>query len=109
MQFGTDPRKLVRSGDPDTSHFAAESVDSEKLERIVYNTICSFGQNGCISDQVRGALPGLPYSSVTARFKALLDRGLVEDTGERRVGISGKKQRVIRERLDNGQRILPLF
>jgi len=96
FNFGTDPHKLVRRYDPDTSHEAAYSVDSTKLERRVYECIRSFGTHGCISDQVRLALEGLPYSSVTARFRALLDKHLIIDTGERRKGSSGRNQRVMR-------------
>ena len=30
--FGTHPKKLVRTDDPDTSHAAANSVDTSQLE-----------------------------------------------------------------------------
>jgi len=96
LEFGTAPHKLVRRGDPDTSHDAAYAVNSGKLERLVYNCIHDFGYHGCISDDVRMILKDLPYSSVTARFRALLDRNLIEDTGERRQGLSGRSQRVVR-------------
>ena len=33
MNFGTDPRKLVRTNDPDTSHEAAVKVDTSRLEQ----------------------------------------------------------------------------
>ena len=93
--FGTDPDVLVRRDDPDTSHAAAEAVDTTKLEHLVYNTIASFGEKGCISDEVRGRFPQYPYSSITARYKALLDKGLIVDTGLRRAGNSGRGQRVL--------------
>lgn len=94
--FGTESRKLARRNDPDTSHDAARSVDTSKLEALVFNTIKSYGANGCISDEVRGRFPGLPYSSITARYKALIDKHLIEDTGMRRAGVSGRSQRVLR-------------
>lgn len=96
--FGTDPHKLVRSGDPDTSHEAAKSVDTKRLEWMVYTAICSFGKAGCISDEVLTRFPNFPYSSITARYKALMDKGSIEDTGERRPGRSGKNQRVMRKK-----------
>ena len=96
MSFGTDPRKLVRTNDPDTSHDAAVKVDTSRLEQMVYETIKTFGERGCISDEVRAKFIGFPYSSVTARYRALLDRGYIEDTGMRRKGTSGKNQRVMR-------------
>ena len=92
--FGTEPFKLVRNQDPTTSHQAAQTVDTTKLERIVYEAIQSFPE-GCISDQVLEALPNYRYSSITPRYKALLQKGFIEITGTKD-GRSGKKQRVMR-------------
>ena len=94
--FGTDPRKLVRNDSPQTSKDAAHAVDTTNLERLVLGTIAAFGTRGCISDDVLHALDGLPYSSVTARYKALSDKGMIEYTGEQRQGKSGRNQRVMR-------------
>lgn len=96
LSFGTDPRKLVRHEDPDTSHIAAQSVDSGTLERLVLSAIESFGEDGCISDEVLQMFPSLPYSSVTARYKALMTKGLIVDTGLRRKGRSSRPQRVMK-------------
>jgi hypothetical protein len=94
--FGSEPKKLVRTNDPDTSHAAANAVDSTTLERLVYEAIKTFGDTGCISDQILAMHPTYPYSSITARFRALLDKGFIVDTGERRPGKSGKPQRVVK-------------
>jgi len=94
--FGTQATKLVRRKDPDTSKIAAVLVDSTKLEKLVYEAIKSFGVYGCISDQVRARYPTYPYSSITARYRALLDKGFIVDTGERRPGKSKRQQRVMR-------------
>jgi len=95
-QFGTSPRKLVRTDDPDTSHEAAEAVDSTRLERMVFDAIGTFGRNGCISDELRAKFfTGYSYSSITARYSALLDRGKIEIIGKRK-GISGRNQRIMR-------------
>ena len=96
MQFGTDPKHLVRKDSPDTSHEAAEYVDTTRLEQMVYEAIKAFGARGCISDEVRAKFSGYPYSSITARYRALLDKGYIEDTGQRRQGQSGRNQRVMR-------------
>ena len=49
-----------------------------------------------ISDEVRAAMPDVSsYSSVTARYKALKDKGLVLLSGERRPGRSGRNQSVM--------------
>lgn len=93
--FGTDPHKLVRKNDPDTSHEAAAAVNTTKLESAVYDAIEWGGPLGMTSDEVRARFPGLPYSSVTARYRALLDKGLIFDCGMRRPGNSGRSQRVL--------------
>lgn len=95
MIFGTSFCKLVRRNDPDTSQVAAVLVNSSELEEMVYHTIKSFGVIGCIQDDVLTCHRSYPYSSITARFKALLDKGLIQDTGERRKGRSGRSQRVL--------------
>jgi len=92
--FGTEPFKLVRKEDPITSHEAAQGVDTTKLEQIVYEAIKGF-PNGCISDEVLEALPDYRYSSITPRYRALLDKGFIEITGTKD-GRSGKKQRVMK-------------
>ena len=92
--FGTEAFKLVRKDDPTTSHEAAQAVDTTKLERIVYEAIQSFPE-GCISDQVLEALPNYRYSSITPRYKALLQKGFIEITGTKD-GRSGKKQRIMK-------------
>ena len=94
--FGTNPHILHRADATDTSVEAAYEVDTTRLEGLVYSTIHRFGQRGCISDEVRDLYPNYPYSSITARYRALLDKGFIEDTGERRKGRSGKNQRVMR-------------
>jgi hypothetical protein len=93
--WGTMWKKLVRKDAPITSIEAAEAIDTTRLERIVYEVIASY-PNGCIQDQVLASLPDLAYSSVTARFSALLRKGLIEDTGETRRGRSGRNQRVLK-------------
>ena len=96
--FGTHPSKLHRLQDPDTSVEAAKAVNTTRLERQVYEIIAGFGDIGCISDDVRyhPNMIDKPYSSVTARYKALMEKGFIEDTGERRKGASGRNMRVMR-------------
>jgi hypothetical protein len=94
MEFGTFFGKLFRKNDPQTSFEAAEKVDTPSLEKMVYEAIKSFGEHGCISDQILEMFPQMPYSSITARYKALLSKGYIEITGTR-VGRSGRQQRVM--------------
>jgi hypothetical protein len=92
--FGTAPFKLSRKDSPETSKEAAQAVDSTKLEQIVYEAIKSF-PDGCISDEVLEALPNHGYSSITPRYRALLNKGFIEITGTKE-GRSGKKQRIMK-------------
>ena len=94
MQFGTIWKKLVRRKDPQTSQDAAKLVNTTKMEQVVYEVIASYPQ-GCIQDEVLAQLMSYPYSTVTARFKALLDKGYIVDTGLTRPGKSGRNQRVL--------------
>jgi len=92
--FGTPAFKLVRKEDPTTSHQAAQKVDTTKLESLVYEAIKGF-PDGCISDEILEMYPNYPYSSITARYKSLLDKGFIEVTGVKR-GKFGRNQRVMR-------------
>ena len=94
--FGTEPFKLVRNQDPTTSHQAAQAVDTTKLETMVYEAIKGFPE-GCISDDILGMFQNYPYSSITARYRALLDKGFIEVTGVKR-GKFGRNQRIMRAR-----------
>ena len=92
--FGQPAFKLVRKEDPATSHEAAQAVDSTKLEQMVYEAIKSH-PDGCISDEILKMYPQYPYSSITARYRALLDKGFIEVTGVKR-GRFGRNQRIMR-------------
>jgi hypothetical protein len=94
LDFGTEPKKLYRRVDPDTSRDSAHSVDTQNMERIVLDAISRF-PNGCTADEVVESL-GMRWNSVTPRFSALMRKGYIVDTGERKVGQSGRKQRIIK-------------
>ena len=93
--FDTPAFKLVRRDDPDTSHDAAESLPVSDMERIVADTIARFGAAGAISDQIVDALPHLRYSTITARYKQLKEKGLVKVDDRKRKGKSGRNQLVM--------------
>ena len=92
--FETPPTYLFRDGGADTSREAAESFDVSEMESVVYDAIKELGPKGCISDEVRKYLGGMNYGTVTARYKALWEKGLISYTGKR-PGISGRNQRVM--------------
>ena len=93
--FGTHPKKLVRTDDPDTSHVAANSVDTSQLESMVYEVISKY-PDGCIADDVERELAHLRSHSITPRFAPLMRKGFIVDTGERRMASSGRSQRVVK-------------
>jgi len=92
--FGSPAFKLARREDPVTSHQAAQGVDSTKIEQLVYEAIKSF-PDGCISDEILEMYPNYPYSSITARYRALLDKGFIEVSGVKR-GKFGRNQRIMK-------------
>jgi DNA-binding MarR family transcriptional regulator len=81
-----DRRALYRKGDPDTSRDAALRVDVTALEAMVLKAIRAHGRAGVTGKELAEQFSEYPYSSITARPKALKDKGLVVSTGERRDG-----------------------
>jgi len=94
--FGTNPKKMARGTDPDTSHDAAEKVDTARLERMVYEVICMY-PNGCTSDQIMRHFPRHGVQTISPRYAPLIRKGLIYDTGERRPGSLGRQQRVLKK------------
>lgn len=95
--FGTDPHFLHRRDSPQTSIDAAYGVNTGKLEKMTFKTICDYGDRGCIQDDVLDAYPYSPYSSITARFCALERKNLIVRGPDTRTGRAGEEQRVMRK------------
>ena len=93
--FETPAYKLARRDDPSTSHDAAEQLDVNKMERVVLAAITSFAADGCISDDVLRILPGYRYSTITARYKQLKEKGLVFTDHRKRKAESGRQQLIM--------------
>ena len=93
--FGTEPFKMVRKDDPETSMDAAEKVDSTTLERQVYEVIAKH-PDGCIAEEVMSHFPNHGIQTISPRFAPLLRKGLIEDTGKRRKAFTGHSQRVLK-------------
>lgn len=87
--------RLVRNNANDTSFAAANSININALEQTIYDAIKNAGDYGITADELRNKFPNLSYSSVTARPSALKAKGLVQDSGRRRAGISGRLQVVL--------------
>ena len=93
--FDTPAYKLARTHDPATSHDAADSINASHMEQVVLEKIEDFGSDGCISDQVLAALPHYGYSTVTARYKQLKEKGFIKVDDRKRKGKSGRGQLVM--------------
>ena len=93
--FGTHPKEMARTEDADTSHQAAEKIDSTKLEQMVYEVIAKH-PNGCTSDEIMKYFPGHGVQTISPRYAPLLRKGYIYDTGERKQGSSGRSQRVMK-------------
>lgn len=87
---------LSRGTDPSTSKAAGMSFDPTQLELEVLNAIRTFGDEGATQDDVLSKLRRISHSSITPRFRPLLNKGLLVDTGCKRKGVSGRSQRVMR-------------
>lgn len=94
----TEVWKLYRKDGIETSKEAAESLSPvTHLESFVYDIICDFPE-GCTQDEVlqRAKHHGdFAYSSITARFRGLIDKKKIVRTDERRKGRSGRNQSVL--------------
>ena len=93
----TNPKTLHRAVGPDTSKEAAYSIHVSKMEQVVLNTILAYGSRGCISDEIQEALSATKYaySTITARYKALKDKGLVKVDKRTMKGRSGRQQQLM--------------
>jgi len=95
LQSHDGSKFLRKNTDPDTSHEAADKLDTTQLEAVVLATIQSFS-NGCIGDDVVKALPAWGVETISPRYAALIRKGHIVDTGERRKAKSGRSQRVMK-------------
>ena len=92
----TRTETLHRHHASDTSIEAAESIDTTRLEQMILEDIELSGVWGMIQDDLIRMHPGYSYSSVTARPSSLKRKGLIFDSGERRMGRSGRRQAVLK-------------
>lgn len=95
LQFPSEAR--FRATDPSTSAEAAASFDPTDMEQVVLGAVMVF-PNGATQDDVVNLLEpyGYRYGTITPRFRPLLNKGLLVETGEKRKGKSGRSQRVVK-------------
>jgi hypothetical protein len=78
-----------------TSWFAVTTQAPATMQRVVLAAITSFAANGCISDDVLRILPGYRYSTITARYKQLKEKGLIFTDHRKRKAESGRQQLIM--------------
>ncbi len=94
---------LARTHDPKTSWEAAEKVDTNKLESLVLRVLSELGDRGGTNDEVLEYLHDTQLwkkytvmfpkeSSITPRYKQLINKGLVYRDGTTRKGSMGRSQ-----------------
>jgi len=76
----------ARRADPPTSKAAARSVDANQLEQVVLEVLRSH-PHGLTSHEV-ASITGLSLVTVSPRFRPLVNKNLVIDSGEKRAGVS---------------------
>ena len=84
----------VRATDPDTAVEAAYSVHVAPIEIAIMDVIRD-ATDGCTAHEVSEKLSHIPLNTLTPRFETLARKGLIEDSGNRRPGRSGRMQRVM--------------
>jgi hypothetical protein len=95
--FETQAYQLARNTDPSTSHEAAEKLNATRLEALVLSYIKIFDIKGAISEQIEDLMwvnERVKASSVTPRYRKLLDKGLIKIDGKRKAR-SGRSQQVM--------------
>lgn len=91
--FDTPVHKLYRKNAPQTSIDAAKSVDVSARERLVLDSIIESGERGITIKELGKKHPDVPYTTLSARPKALEEKSLIYYLGDTREG-----SRVIREK-----------
>ena len=103
-EFGTPAYMLRRNEDPETSHEAAELVDTTNLEQMVFNVIKSFGAHGCIGDDIVRCMPNRGVQTVSPRYAPLLRKNKIYRLGDKRKGNTSRQQLVMRAERRKKQR-----
>ena len=95
QNFSLGSTPLSRNTDPSTSVTATKYTDVGKLEQEVLWAVSHF-PDGCIYDDVIAMLPERRVHSIQPRFAPLIRKNLLQVLDEKRMGASGRLQRVVR-------------
>lgn len=84
----------ARPGSPQTAFEAASHVaDAAKSrEKLARTLIRNRGRYGATADEVAQVLGWVPHYAARPRLSSMRARGEIVDSGERRTGLSGRRQ-----------------
>jgi hypothetical protein len=80
-----DAPGAARATDPETSHEAAESIKTSRLQGIIAETLVKLRIGGTTHEIA--AECGIGYQTITPRMPAMVAKKLVYDTGLRRTWV----------------------
>jgi len=86
-----EPDAFARRTDPDTSHAAVDTFDKQDtnaMERRVLEALIDH-PNGLTNHGIV-EVTGLSWNTATPRVRPLVKKGLVVDSGDRRMGPAGR-------------------
>ena len=87
--------KMRRNTDPQTSKNAAISLDPTKMEKIVLEAVSQFREQGATMSEIDRMLVTIPLTSISPRFKPLIEKGFIKVDDRTRKGMySNKQQRI---------------
>lgn len=103
-QFGTAPIKITRRDAPDTSRAAGHQVDTTRWEQLCLEHCLHAGVRG-VTNAETVAHYRRPVHTISGRWSALIDKGLVFDSGLRRdrgrvIGASKYRDQFLREQAE---------
>lgn len=91
LEYTSPAHAAARHTDPATSHEAAQSLTTQYVterEWAVLDALKLFGP--CTIEEVTQHT-GLSLVTVSPRFRPLVRKGMIADSGERRLNASGRK------------------
>lgn len=91
-----DLHGLARNEDPETSHEAAALVDASKLIREIWEAMATFGDAGCIGDDIEKLLPHHTGQTLSPRYIQMVERGMIEVLEEKRKSPSSGRNQMVR-------------
>jgi len=84
---------LARHTDPQTSHEAAMTVKTSRLEAIILD-VFQAAEYGLTQDELAARMPAYPLNTITPRLAPLINKGYLKVIGKR-PGKSGRNQRIL--------------